>query len=65
MACELARLPTNVAAEDGFVFLNYVSGPLAMTPEDALALADVLTDAAATAVGQQAIAKLQRGEEWV
>jgi len=36
-----------------------------MTPEDALALADGLTDAAATAVGQQAIAKLQRGEEWI
>ena len=65
MACEPERLPTNVEAEDGFVFLNDVSGPLAMTPEDALALADGLADAAATAVGQQAIAKLQRGEEWI
>lgn len=65
MACEAERLPANVEAEDGFVFLNDVSGPLAMTPEDALALADGLTDAAATAVGQQAIAKLQRGEEWI
>lgn len=65
MACEPERLPTNVEAEDGFVFLNDVSGPLAMTPEDALALADGLTDAAATAVGQQSIAKLQRGEEWI
>ena len=65
MASEPERLPTNVEAEDGFVFLSDVLGPSAISPEEALALADVLTDAAVTAVGQQAIAKLQRGEEWI
>lgn len=65
MASEPERLPTNVEAEDGFVFLSDVLGPSAISPEGALALADVLTDAAVTAVGQQAIAKLQRGEEWI
>jgi hypothetical protein len=65
MASEPERLPMNVEAEDGFVFLSDVFGPPAISPEDALALADVLTDAAVTAVGQQAIAKLQRGEEWM
>lgn len=65
MGTELNRLRTTVDAQHGLVFLSGAAVPLSMSPEVALALADLLTDAAAIARGQEATTKLQRGEEWV
>lgn len=65
MGTELNRLRATVEAQHGLIFVSGTVMPLSMSPEAALALADLLTDAAATARGQEAITKLQRGEEWV
>ena len=65
MVDDSERRATNVVSQNGVVFISGAVIPLSMSPEDALALSDQLFNAATTAVGQQAIAKLRSGVEWI